>query len=131
VDGDPGAVLAGNQNPGFKVIPSEDKNITLIQQNISNALQPITSSQLLTGSAVLVDFTKVPINTDVLIQHNLGTTKVAWLEGTKTAGGIPYLSPNNINLGSNPAPTRQILLRSTAQMKCVLWFFQGSSIPGA
>lgn len=117
--------------PPFKVLQTQDQNLTLIQSNIKNSLDALVNSPLMTGTSVAFDSTSLAPNIDVILNHGLGTNKVAWLPGSQSTPGSIYLSPNNSSTAKNPSPNNSIILRSTVPMSAVLWFYQTNSPPSA
>ena len=109
--------------PAFKPVKSQDKVLTLIQQNLGNSLSAALANPLLSGNGVDILFGNA--NTDLQVTHGLGnSTNVRWLVGTLSQAGSIYLSPNNGNPALNPNQEQQIILRSNmAQLSAHLWFF--------
>jgi hypothetical protein len=76
----------------FTPINTNDRTLQLIQGELQRSISQLTNNPLLTGILKQVSFTAV--DTDVVVPHYLGSTKVAWLAGSWNLPAIVFTSPN-------------------------------------
>lgn len=93
----------------FRPLKTLDKTTTLIQQEISKALDPISSNELIDGNHQSIQVTGNDI--DFSVNHNLGTANVGYHPGESDTPVQIYTSPNNSDLDKNPTPNQTTLLR--------------------
>lgn len=116
--------MPGIATPQFQPLRTSDFNLTKVQQNIAATFNALTSNPLVTGQLVQVTF--ADSDTDVVVNHGLGSSNVTFLSGGQTAAGSLYISPNDGIPGSNPTPDSTLLLRATAPMTAYIYVFRTS-----
>lgn len=114
--------------PAFKPVKIVDRQLTALQQALSNSLGPALSVAILGGEYQICQFPSTK-DTDLIIKHGLSNGQnVQWLVGSLSTAGIVYLSPNNTNPVYNKSPSTQIILRSNVpSLEAGLWFFNSAS----
>lgn len=88
----------------FVPINTSDRDIQLIQNELSRCIGQLTSLPILTGTLKQVSFPKV--DTDVFVTHNLGSQKVSWFAGGMNFPAHIFTSPNK-----NAPSSNQIVLQ--------------------
>lgn len=98
-------------------VASPDPVITQLQQAITEWTDRICSVEVI-DSVVLPGIDVGGPSSDTTVYHTLGRPVRYWTVLSPEMGGLVYASPS-----VNPLPERQLLLRSTAPVRCALMVF--------
>lgn len=98
----------------FQSVITKDHTSTLLQQEISRALDPISNNPVVSG--VYRTSSVTALDSDVPFNHGLGVPSVSPHVVAGAHPLIPYISPNNSDPQYNPTPKTTTLLRFSSSV---------------